>query len=164
MAKPEITKPPILSASLEPRATGDIAASAFARFDRGMPPDEVITELALPVDTAEYLWRTWARLRGIVQLSPEGRQALREALCSNRPIDNGADAVAAVRRFVERPAKPCPQCKTGFREYCTSCPAREAARVARNRPRGSNKKRPTRANPSKLPRGIEPTPARKVES
>jgi hypothetical protein len=44
-------------------STGDIAAEAFARFDRGMPPDEVIAELVLPVDTVEYLWRTWSRLR-----------------------------------------------------------------------------------------------------
>ena len=159
MAKTEITKPPVLCALLEPPATGDIAASAFARFDRGMPPDEVVMDLALPVDTAEYLWRTWARLRGIVLLSAQAGATLREAVYGNRPIANGADAVAAVRSFVERPSKPCPRCKSAFREYCAICPAREAARVARGKLRGSNKKRAVRGNPSEFPRTVEPTPA-----
>ena len=162
MAKTEITKPPILPALLEPPATGHIAASAFARFDRGMPPDEVVTELTLPVDTAEYLWRTWARLRGIVLLSAEAGRTLREAVYGNRPIASGADAATAVRRFVERPARPCPRCKSAFREYCTSCPAREAARAGRGRLRVANKKRPARGNLSASPRAVEPTPAREV--
>jgi hypothetical protein len=68
-----------------------------------MPSDEVATELVLPVDTAEHLWRTWARLRGIVPLSADAAQALREALCGNHPIASGAHTVAAVRRFVEHP-------------------------------------------------------------
>ena len=158
MAKTEITKPPVLCALLEPPATGDIAASAFARFDRGMPPDEVVTELELPVDTAEYLWRTWARLRGIVLLSAEAGRTFREAVCGNRPISNGADAVEAVRSFVERPSKPCPRCKSAFREYCTTCPTLEAARVARGKLRGSNEKRAVRRNSSELRRAVEPTP------
>ena len=160
MANAEIMKSPDLSASLNSTAAGDIAARAFTRFDRGMPPDEVVTELVLPVHTVESLWRTWARLRGAVLLSGGTGQALREASCSNRPIANGGDAIVAVRRFVERPSKPCPRCKSGFREYCTTCPAREAARAARGRLRCSNKKRPARGNASDLSRAVEPAPAR----
>jgi hypothetical protein len=141
MAPTKITKSTSFPASFEPIATGDIAADAFARFDRGLPPDEVIIELVLPVDTVEYLWRTWARLRGVVPLSPEAARAFREALYSNRPIANGSDAVAAVRRFVERPLKPCPRCKNGVREYCTTCTSKEARRAARGTLRGSTKKR-----------------------
>ena len=102
----EIMKRPDPSASLD--GAGAIAASVFTRFDRGMPPDEVVTELMLPVDTVESLWRTWARLRGAVLLSARAGQALREASYSHQPIASGGDAVAAVRRFVERPSKPCP--------------------------------------------------------
>jgi hypothetical protein len=160
MANTEIMKSPGLSASLDGAAAGDIAASVFTRFDRGMPPDEVVTELVLPVDTVVSLWRTWARLRGAVLLSAQAGQALREASYSHLPIASGGDAVAAVRRFVERPSKPCPRCKSGFREYCTTCPAREAARAARGRLRGANKKRTARSNPSELPRAVEPAPAR----
>lgn len=160
MANAEIVKRPGLSASLDSTAAGDIAASVFTRFDRGMPPDEVVMELVLPVDTVESLWRTWARLRGAVLLSARAAQALREASYSYQPIASGGDAVAAVRRFVERPSKPCPRCKSGFREYCATCPAREAARAARGRLRGANKKRPARSNPSELPRAVEPAPAR----
>ena len=160
MANTEIMKSPDLSASLESTAAGDIAASVFTRFDRGMPPDEVVTELVLPVDTVESLWRTWARLRGAVLLSARAGQALREASYSHQPIASGGDAVAAVRRFVERPSKPCPRCKSGFREYCATCPAREAARVARGRLRGAKKKRRARGDPSELHRGVELAPAR----
>lgn len=159
MANTEIMKSPDLSASLDGAAAGDIAASVFTRFDRGMPPDEVVTELVLPVDTVESLWRTWARLRGAVLLSARAGQALREASYNHQPIASGGDAVAAVRRFVERPSKPCPRCKSGFREYCATCPAREAARAARGRLRGA-KKSPARGNPSELPRAVEPAPPR----
>ena len=157
MANAEIMKRPDLSASLDSTAAGEIAASVFSRLDRGMPPDEVVTELMLPVDTVESLWRTWARLRGAVLLSARAGQALREASCSHQPITSGGDAVAAVRRFVERPSKPCPRCKSGFREYCATCPAREAARAAQGRLRGA-KKSPARGNPSDLPRAVEPAP------
>ena len=158
MADGEIMKRPDPSASLD--GAGAIAASVFTRFDRGMPPDEVVTELVLPVDTVESLWRTWARLRGAVLLSARAGQALREASCSHQPITSGGDAVAAVRRFVERPSKPCTRCKSGFREYCTTCPEREPAREARGRLRGSNKKRLPRGNPSVFHRAVEPAPAR----
>lgn len=53
-------------APLEAPSTGDVAARAFTCFDQGMRPDEVVTHLTLPADTVEYLWRTWARLRGLV--------------------------------------------------------------------------------------------------
>ena len=94
MAPTKITKSTSFSASSEATATGDVAAEAFARLDRGMPPDEVVTELVLSVDTVEYLWRTWARLRGLVLLSPEAARTLRDALYRNRPIASGSDAVA----------------------------------------------------------------------
>jgi len=155
MSKTISTRPPNLPALLGPKAPGDVAASAFALFERGVPPDEVVTELMLPVDTAESLWRTWARLRGSVPLSPEAAQALREALCGGRPISDGCDAVAAVKRFVERPSKPCPRCKKAFREYCTTCPAREVARAGGRAPRGSTKKRWGRSHSSELPGAVE---------
>ncbi len=160
MAPTKITKSIGFPASFEPVATGDIAADAFSRFDRGMQPDEVVTELVLPVDTVEYLWRTWARLRGVVPLSAEAARAFREALYSNRPIANGGDAVAAVRRFLERPIKPCPRCKDGAREYCTTCPAKEAARAAQGTLRGLTKKQPRRSARAPLPNTGEATPTR----
>lgn len=70
----------------EPKSVGEIAASAFARFDCGAAPGEVVAELVVSVDAVEHLWRTWARLRGIMLLSPEGVGALREALRSSEPI------------------------------------------------------------------------------
>jgi len=139
MATTETTKSIGAPASLELASTGDIAAAAFARFERGIAPDEVVTELVLPVDTVEYLWRTWVRLRGIVPLSAESARALREALRSNRPLANGSD-VAAVRQFLERPLKPCSRCKNAAREYCATCPAKEAMRAARGALRGVTKK------------------------
>jgi hypothetical protein len=111
--------------------TGDVAARSFACFDRGMRPEEVVTHLTLPADTAEYLWRTWARLRGFVPLSGEVARALREALYSNRPMMNCSDVVAAAQRFAERPTRVCARCKAACPEYCTACPTREAIRAAR---------------------------------
>jgi hypothetical protein len=164
MAPTKITQSTSFPASVEPLAIGDVAAGVFARFDRCMRPDEVVTELVLPVDTVEYLWRTWARLRGVVPLSPEAARALREALYTNRPIASGSDVVAAVRRFVERPLRPCPRCKEGVREYCATCPAKEAARAARGALRGPAKKQPARNNRAGLPRGIEAAPAREDDA
>jgi hypothetical protein len=135
----------------EATSEGDVAANVFERFDRGASPDEVVTELVLAVETVEYLWRTWARLRGLVPLSPEAVRVLREVLFSNQPIRSSADATAAVRRFVERPCKQCTRCKTCFPEYCTTCPAQEA-RKARKRTRGTRDKRSHSQSP---PPGFE---------
>jgi hypothetical protein len=164
MEPTKITKSTSFPASPEPIATGDMAAEAFARFDRAVPPDEVVAELLLPVGTVEYLWRTWARLRGVVPLSPEAGRTLREALYSNRPIADGAHAVAAVRRFLERPIKPCLRCKDGAREYCTTCPSKEATRAARGTLRGSSKKPRSQHNRSGLSGEVESTPTRKGDA
>ena len=164
MALTEITKSTGLSMSPETTSTGEIAAEAFTRFDRGVAPDEVVTELALPVDTVEYLWRTWARLRCAMPLSLEAARSIRETLFSNRPIANGGDAVAAVRRFVERPLKPCPRCKDGAREYCTTCPAKEATRVARGTVRRSAQRARSQQSRAGLPRGVETAPAREGDA
>ena len=160
MATTETTKSIGAPASLELASTGDIAAAAFARFERGIAPDEVVTELVLSVDTVEYLWRTWARLRGVVPLSPEAGRALREALHSNRPIANGTDAVASVRHFLERPLKTCPRCKDGAREFCSTCTSNEARRAARSILRRSNKNLPLQSSRSGTHRGVEATATR----
>ena len=115
----------------EVRSAGDVAAQCFADFDRGMRPDEVVEHLVLSADTVECLWRTWARLRGLLPLSPEGIRALREAVYSCRPLTTGAEVVAAVQRFAERPVRLCTRCKGGCPEYCCVCPVREAHRAAR---------------------------------
>src|SRR6187397_780920 len=86
----------------EVTSEGDIAANVFERFDHGASPDEVVTQLVLAVDAVEALWRTWARLRGLVPLSPEAVRVLRQALFVNQPTHSGGDVAAAVRRFVER--------------------------------------------------------------
>jgi hypothetical protein len=147
-----MTEQPRAIASLDEAASeGDVAANVFERFDRGASPDEVVTELVLAVDAVEYLWRTWARLRGLVPLSPEAVRVLREVLFSNQPIRSSADTTAAVRRFVERPCKQCTRCKTAFPEYCTTCPAHEA-RKARKRTQGTRDRR----NASEpCPQGLE---------
>ncbi len=142
MASTKIAKSASFLASSEATATGDVAADAFARFDGGMLPHEIVTELVLPVDTVEYLWRTWARLRGVVLLSREGARTFREALYSSQPIANGGDTIVAVRRFAERPLRPCPRCNDRAREYCTTCTSKEARRAAQGTLRGSTKKRP----------------------
>ena len=61
-----------------------------------MRPDEVVTHSVLSADTVECLWRTWARLRGLVPVSPAGVRALREAVYSGRPLTTGAEVVTAV--------------------------------------------------------------------
>jgi hypothetical protein len=96
-----------------------------------MRPDEVVTHLTLPADTVEYLWRTWARLRGLVPLSFEVARVLREALHCNRSLANCSDVVAAVQRFADRPIRLCTCCNSASPEYCTACPAREAKRALR---------------------------------
>jgi hypothetical protein len=101
------------------------------RIDSRLRPDEVVAHSVLSADTVEYLWRTWARLRGLVPVSPEGIRALREAVYSSRPLTTGAEVVTAVQRFAERPVRLCTRCKSGCPEYCCVCPAREAHRAAR---------------------------------
>ena len=135
----------------EVTSEGDIAANVFERFDHGASPDEVVTQLVLAVDAVEALWRTWARLRGLVPLSPEAVRVLRQALFVNQPTHSGADVAAAVRRFVDRPPKQCTRCKARFPEYCTTCPAQEAHK-ARKRTRGTREKRNVSAS---RPQGLE---------
>ncbi len=118
-------------APLESPSTGDVAARAFTCFDQGMRPNEVVTHLTLPADTVEYLWRTWARLRGLVPLSFEVARVLREALYCNRPLTNGSDVVVAVQRYADRPIRLCTCCDSACPEYCPACPAREANRALR---------------------------------
>ena len=69
MTKVALTQSRTVASRNETTSEGDVAASVFERFDRGTSPDEVVTELVLSVDTVEYLWRTWARLRGLVPLA-----------------------------------------------------------------------------------------------
>ena len=126
MAGSTLTGPNIIVAPNDATSAGDTAANVFERFDRGVSPDEVVTELVLSVETVECLWRTWARLRGSVPLSPETVRALREALPSNQPLAVAAHLVEAARQFVERPPKQCTRCKAECQQYCTSCPAKEA--------------------------------------
>ncbi len=85
----------------------------------------------MAADTVEYLWRTWARLRGLVPLSFEVARVLREALYCSRPLATGADLLAAVQRYGDRPIQLCTGCKSGCPEYCATCPAREANRALR---------------------------------
>lgn len=118
-------------ATLEAPTTGDVAARAFTCFDQGIRPDEVVTHLTLPADTVEYLWRTWARLRGLVPLCFEVARVLREALYCNRSLTNGSEVVAAVQRYADRPIRRCACCNSASPEYCTACPAREANRALR---------------------------------
>jgi len=123
-------------ATHETVSTGDAAARAFACFDRGSHLDEVVTHLVLPADTVEHLWRTWARLRGLVPLSPEAARVLREILYCNRPLTSGSDLVAALQRFADRPIRLCTRCKSASPEYCSACPTREALKAARRSKKG----------------------------
>jgi len=140
MTETALTQSHTIAGGSEVMSAGDVSASVFERFDLGASPEEVVIDLVLAVDTVECLWLTWARLRGLVPLSPEGVCVLREVLFVNQPIHSSADATAAVRRFVERPPKRCTRCKAGFPEYCTACPGEEA-RKARKRTRGTGNKR-----------------------
>jgi hypothetical protein len=72
--------------------------------------------------TVESLWRPWARLRGLVPISPEGIRALRESVFSSRPLTTGAEVVTAVQRFAERQVRLRTRCKSrcperGFTQY-----------------------------------------------
>lgn len=129
----------VIAAPKDAVSEGDTAANVFERFDRGVSPDEVVSELVLPVETVECLRRTWARLRAVVPMSPEALRALREALSSNQPLTVATEVVEAVRRFVQRPPRLCTRCKAGCQEYCTSCPTKEAHR-ARKRARAKRDK------------------------
>lgn len=140
MTETVLTQSRTVASPNEVRSEGDVAAKVFECFDHSASPDEVVTQLVLAVDTVESLWRTWARLRGLVPLSPEAVRVLREVLFVNQPTHSGADVAAAVRRFVGRPPKQCTRCKARFPEYCTTCPAEEAHK-ARKRTRGSRGKR-----------------------
>lgn len=54
MTKIALTQSRTVASRNEATTEGDVAASVFERFDRGTSPDEVVTELALAVDTVEY--------------------------------------------------------------------------------------------------------------
>ncbi len=159
MANTEIMKSTDLSASLDSPAAGDIAASVFTRFDRGMPPDEVVTELVLPVDTVECLWRTWARLRGAVLLSAGAGQAPREASYSHQPIAGGRRRCgrAALRRA---PVGAMPAMQGWLPRILHDLP--RAAGCARGSGQVSRleQEAPCAGHPSELHRAVEPAPAR----
>jgi hypothetical protein len=141
----------LLSISARPGAdssAGDIAANAFDRFDNGASADELVIELALPPGTVEQLLRTWARLRGIVPLSPETARTLRVALRSNQPLTTGRDLIAAVRRFAGAPPALCIRCKGESADYCRTCPAKEATLAHKRSARGSRPKRSSRSEPA----------------
>jgi hypothetical protein len=70
MAPTKIAKSTSFLVPREATATGDVAAEAFTRFDRGMPPDEVVTELVFGEiarnDGPRELLQRSSSIRGLV--------------------------------------------------------------------------------------------------
>jgi hypothetical protein len=121
---------------------GDVAAQVFARLDGGAHPRDIVTELVVAPDTVEYLWRTWARLRGRVIVSPETLCALAAALHRPRVPETAAELVQLVELLGSEEQGPCSRCGRDVAQYCYACPGRAAAKAqAEGRRRRGGKSR-----------------------
>jgi hypothetical protein len=122
---------------------GDVAAKVFARLDAGVCARDVVTELAVAPETVDYLWRTWARLRGTVLVSPETKQFLAAALHGLVAPRTPAELVQLAQRLAGEEQGACSRCGRGVAEYCYSCPSEAAAKArerGRRRPRRTTRR------------------------
>jgi hypothetical protein len=132
-----------LSNAGDPDVGGEVAARAFARFDAGVNPRDVVSELAVDPETVDYLWRTWARLRGMVIISAENLQALATALHASRAPEAPAEFVRLVQQLCAEEQDACARCGRDVAEYCYTCPGQaaiEAREQKRRRPRRGSRR------------------------
>lgn len=115
-------------------AAGDIAAEAFALFDAGVHVVDAVKQLRVGPELAERLHSTWARLRGLLVVSAEGRSGITSLV---RGWDDGslkteADVLAFLRKWMlDDSFRHCSECRTEMAGFCRSCAKRWGLAAAR---------------------------------
>lgn len=115
-------------------AAGDIAAEAFALFDAGIHVVDAVKQLRVGPELVERLHATWARLRGLLVLSVEGRAAINSTV---RGWDDGslkteADLLAFLKKWMlDESFRHCSECRTEMAAFCRVCAKRWGIAAAR---------------------------------
>jgi DNA-binding transcriptional MerR regulator len=116
------------------RSPGDVAADVFALFDSGTHPVDVVKQLRIEPELSEALHARWARMRGLLVLSKESRERIREMMCegSEAPLATETEVLAFVDKWVMdlAPAR-CHQCRRDFAGFCAKCAKEWGLRTAR---------------------------------
>jgi len=113
---------------------GDIAAEAFALFDAGVHVVDAIKQLRVAPELVERLHATWARLRGLLVLSVDGRAAITSTV---RGWDDGsmkteADVLAFLKKWMlDESFRHCSECRTEMASFCRVCAKRWGLAAAR---------------------------------
>lgn len=115
-------------------AAGDIAAEAFALFDAGVHVVDAVKQLRVGPEVVERLHATWARLRGLLVLSAEGRAAINSTV---RGWDDGSlktegDVLAFLKKWmIDESFRHCSECRTEMASFCRVCAKRWGIVAAR---------------------------------
>jgi hypothetical protein len=105
-------------------AAGDVAAEAFILFDAGVHVVDAVKQLRVGPELIERLHSTWARLRGLLVLSSEGRSEINHVLLGwdDRSLRTEADVVAFIRKWmVDESIRRCSQCSKDLAAFCRDC-------------------------------------------
>lgn len=116
------------------QATGDVAAEAFALFDAGVHVVDAIKQLRVSPETIERLHATWARLRGMLLLSAEGRSEINTVMLGwdNHSLKTEADVIAFLKKWMhEECFRRCSDCKSEMAMFCRVCAKRWGLGAAR---------------------------------
>jgi hypothetical protein len=115
-------------------AAGDVAAEAFALFDAGVHVVDAVKQLRVSPELVERLHSTWARLRGLLVVSAEGRSEITSLV---RGWDDGslkteADVLAFLRKWMlDESFRHCSECRTEMAGFCRPCAKRWGLAAAR---------------------------------
>ena len=125
---------------------GAFAATVFSLLDAGVSPCEVVIQTQASPERIESLWKSWARLRRFILLSPDAISFVAEA-CRARPPTNADETIAALRGLAFAEHRTCSACKSAPAQFCISCPLealKEAGRATAERSEPSKRQRPGR--------------------
>lgn len=115
-------------------AAGDVAAEAFALFDTGVDVVDTVKQLRIGPELIERLHATWARLRGLLVLSIEGRAEINSLVrgWDDQSLKTEADVLAFLKKWMlDESFRHCSECRTEMAAFCRSCAKRWGLTAAR---------------------------------
>jgi len=115
-------------------AAGDIAAEAFTLFDAGVHVVDAVKQLRVAPDLVERLHATWARLRGLLVVSAEGRAAINSTVSGwdDGSLKTEADVLGFLKKWMLGESfRHCSDCRTEMAAFCRVCAKRWGLVAAR---------------------------------
>ena len=117
------------------QAIGDVAANAFQLFDENVHPVDVIKQLRIAPNVIDSLHQQWARLRGLLVVSPDMTEAISNMLRDGQagPLPKtDAELLDLAKAWVyDASPRTCVQCKHEVADFCRACGKAWGLRAAR---------------------------------